>query len=49
MQDFVDMTTAVLPGGIMAGDYQYDADTVRGRVELVEGLREIYAKRPTQV
>ncbi|CAI4212308.1 unnamed protein product [Parascedosporium putredinis] len=43
--DFVGMTTAVLPGGIMAGDFGYDEDTVRGKVELVDGLREMYEKK----
>ena len=48
VQEFVDMTTAVMPGGIMAGDFGYDDDrvdttTVRGKVELVDTLREVYA------
>ena len=47
VQEFVDMTTAVMPGGIMAGDFGYDDDTedtttVRGKVELVDTLREVY-------
>jgi len=37
--DLVDMSTAVLLGGIMAGDFDYDEDTVRGWVELVGALR----------
>lgn len=48
VQEFVDMTTAVLPGGIMAGDFGWDDDkedttTVRGTVGLVDTLREVYA------
>lgn len=42
VQEFVDMTLAGLPGGIMVGDFAYDEGTVRGRVELVDTLRELY-------
>ncbi|PKS09838.1 hypothetical protein jhhlp_004461 [Lomentospora prolificans] len=42
LQGFVDMTTSVLPDGIMAGEFEYDENTVRGKVELVESLRELY-------
>lgn len=42
VQDFVDMTTAVLPGGIMSGDFEYGEDTVRGKVELVDAFRQLY-------
>ncbi|KAI5868198.1 hypothetical protein GGS23DRAFT_17217 [Durotheca rogersii] len=44
VQELVDMTTAVLPGGTMAGDFEYDEGTVRGRVELVDSLRKLYTK-----
>ncbi|KAK2764275.1 hypothetical protein FQN54_008967 [Arachnomyces sp. PD_36] len=44
VQEFVDMTTAGLPGGIIAEDFVYDGDTFRGRVELVDTLRQLYAK-----
>ncbi|KAM5344244.1 hypothetical protein ACJ41O_012781 [Fusarium nematophilum] len=42
VQQMVDMTTAALPGGIMAGDFVENEDTVRGRDELVETLRRLY-------
>ena len=45
VQEFVDMVTAVLPGGIIEGDFGYDEDTVRGEMELVDTLRELYAKK----
>ncbi|KAL7627938.1 hypothetical protein AAE478_002133 [Parahypoxylon ruwenzoriense] len=44
VQEFVDMTTAVLPGGIMAGDFEYDENTIRGKVQLVDTLRQVYTK-----
>lgn len=50
VQEFVDMTAAVLPGGIMveAGDFGYEDEVeknttvVRGGVELVDGIRELW-------
>ncbi|KAM7196769.1 hypothetical protein V8F20_006962 [Naviculisporaceae sp. PSN 640] len=50
VQEFVDMTTAVLPGGIMveAGDFGYEDEVeknttvVRGTVELVDGIRGLW-------
>jgi hypothetical protein len=44
VQEFADMVTAVLPGGIIEGDFGYDESTVRGEVELVDTLRELAAK-----
>lgn len=44
VQAFVDMTTAGLPGGVIVPDFEYDEDTVRGRVELVDTFRELHAK-----
>ena len=44
VQELVEMTTAVLPGGIISGDFGYDENTVRGRVELVDTLRQAYTK-----
>lgn len=44
VQEFVDMTTAGLPGGVIDKDFVYDDDTVKGRVELVDTLRELYTK-----
>lgn len=43
VQAFVDMTTAALPGGIMAGDFGDHEYTVKGKVELVDALRKLYA------
>ncbi|KXX73869.1 NAD(P)H azoreductase [Madurella mycetomatis] len=48
VQEFVDMTAAGLPGGIMVGDFAYDEGTVRGRVELVDTLRELYQESQKQ-
>jgi hypothetical protein len=42
IDDVVEMTEAALPGGIMAGDFEGDENTVRGDVELVDALRKIY-------
>ncbi|KAJ4162302.1 hypothetical protein NW754_013736 [Fusarium falciforme] len=44
VQELVDMTTAGLPGGVINKDFVYDDDTVKGRVELVDTLRELYTK-----
>ncbi|VUC31427.1 unnamed protein product [Clonostachys rosea] len=44
-QEFADMVIATLPGGTMAGDFEYGENTVRGKIELVDGLRELYAKQ----
>lgn len=41
VQDFVELITAQLPGGISEGEYEYRDDTVRGEVELLDGLRGI--------
>lgn len=42
VQDFVDMTASALPGGVMAGDFEYTDKTVKGKFELVGALREVY-------
>lgn len=47
-QEFADMTTAVMPGGIMEGDFDYDEKTIRGKVELVDALREVYEGMKTK-
>ncbi|WAO96613.1 NAD(P)-bd-dom domain-containing protein [Fusarium falciforme] len=44
IQDFVEMTTSALPGGIMAGDFGSNERTVQGKVELVEALRPLYTQ-----
>ncbi|RSM01537.1 hypothetical protein CEP52_008471 [Fusarium oligoseptatum] len=44
IQDFVEMTTSALPGGIMAGDFGSNERTVHGKVELVEALRPLYTQ-----
>lgn len=44
IQDFVEMTTSALPGGIMAGDFGSDERTVHGKAELVEALRPLYTQ-----
>ncbi|KAF4981582.1 hypothetical protein FZEAL_2648 [Fusarium zealandicum] len=44
VQEFVDMTTGGLPGGIIAKNFVYDDDTIKGQVELVDTLRESYTK-----
>ncbi|KAK3303716.1 uncharacterized protein B0T15DRAFT_504885 [Chaetomium strumarium] len=44
VQEFVDMVTAVLPDGVIEGDFEYDENTVRGGVELGDALRELAAK-----
>jgi hypothetical protein len=43
VQEFVDMVTASLPGGIISDDYDYDESTIRGRVELVDALGDLHA------
>ena len=44
VQELVEMTSAVLPGGIISGDCGYDENPVRVRVELVDTLRQAYTK-----
>lgn len=41
VEEFVEHMTAQLPGGVSAGDYEYKDDTVKGEIELVDGLRGI--------
>jgi hypothetical protein len=41
--DLVEMVTAALPGGIMAGDFKDTENTVRGKIELAEALRNLYS------
>ncbi|KAK6837988.1 hypothetical protein PG990_014712 [Apiospora arundinis] len=42
--DFVEMITAVLPGGALAGDLEGGKDTVRGTVELEDALRKMLSE-----
>ncbi|KAF5023104.1 hypothetical protein F66182_4861 [Fusarium sp. NRRL 66182] len=42
--DFMEMMEASLPGGLIAKEYDYDEDTVTGKVELVDTLRELNKK-----
>ncbi|RGP76049.1 hypothetical protein FLONG3_5440 [Fusarium longipes] len=41
-EEFKEMTTAGLPGGVIAEDFVYDEKTVRGEQELVDALRALY-------
>ncbi|KAM5363518.1 hypothetical protein ACJZ2D_011961 [Fusarium nematophilum] len=41
IQDFMEMTTASLGDGVITRDYDYDENTVRGKVELIDVLREV--------
>jgi hypothetical protein len=43
VQDFVDFTTAQLPGGVGTLDYQYGEDTLKCSTELIDGLRQMAA------
>lgn len=38
------MTTCGLADGIIAKNFVYDENTVRGKVELVDALRSFYKK-----
>ncbi|KAI1488077.1 hypothetical protein F5X96DRAFT_680750 [Biscogniauxia mediterranea] len=40
-QEFADMVTAMLPGGIMAGDFEPGENSVRGKLELGDVLRHM--------
>ncbi|KAI0600126.1 hypothetical protein F4775DRAFT_92096 [Biscogniauxia sp. FL1348] len=40
-QEFADMVTAMLPGGIMAGDFEPGENSVRGKLELGDILRHM--------
>ncbi|KAF5008651.1 hypothetical protein FDECE_5063 [Fusarium decemcellulare] len=42
--DFMEMIEASLPGGLITKDYDYDENTVRGKVELIDTLRELNEK-----
>lgn len=42
VQGMVDMVTATLPGGIMAGDFAYGENVVRGEVDMLDSLRKLY-------
>lgn len=44
-EEFAGMVLATLPGGTMAGDFEDGENTFRGKTELVDGLRELYAKQ----
>jgi hypothetical protein len=44
VQDFVEMTTAGLPGGIITGDFGDNEHTIKGKVELVDALRKVYSE-----
>lgn len=41
VQEFVEFMKAQLSGGIIERDYGYGEDTILGKVELVDGLRDI--------
>jgi hypothetical protein len=41
-EEFKEMTTSGLPGGVIAEDWVYDEKTVRGEQELVDALRALY-------
>lgn len=43
VEEFVAMATAVLPGGIIEGDFEYEESTVTGEVELVDTFGKLYA------
>ncbi|KAF5248973.1 hypothetical protein FAUST_53 [Fusarium austroamericanum] len=42
VEEFKEMTTAGLSGGVIAKDFVYDETTVRGEQELVDALRALY-------
>lgn len=41
VDEFVELITAQLPGGLLAGTYAYGDDTVRCERELVDDLRDM--------
>jgi hypothetical protein len=41
-EDFKEMTTSGLPGGVIVKDFVYDEKTVKGKQEFVDGLRALY-------
>ncbi|KAM0352923.1 hypothetical protein ACHAPU_001807 [Fusarium lateritium] len=41
-EDFKEMVTCGLAGGVTAKDFVYDEKTVKGKQELVDGLRAVY-------
>ncbi|CAJ0550412.1 Ff.00g103420.m01.CDS01 [Fusarium sp. VM40] len=41
-EDFKEMTTSGLPGGAIVKDFVYDENTIKGKQELVDGLRAVY-------
>lgn len=43
-EEFKEMTTCGLADGIIAKNFVYDENTVRGKVELVDALRSLYKK-----
>jgi uncharacterized protein YbjT (DUF2867 family) len=42
--DFMEIIEASLPGGLIAEEYGYDENTVTGKVELIDTLRELNKK-----
>lgn len=42
LQGMVDMVTATLPRGIMAGDFGYGENVVKGEVDMLDSLRNLY-------
>ncbi|KAF4461430.1 NAD(P)H azoreductase [Fusarium albosuccineum] len=44
VQDFVGMTSAILPDGIISKDFVYDDNTIAGKVKFVDALRQMYTK-----
>lgn len=43
-QEFADMVTAILPGGIMSRDFEYDETTVKCKTELADSLRRLVSQ-----
>ena len=48
-QELVEMTMAMLPGGLIAVDMDKAENVVRGEVELVESLRKVMSGETTKV
>jgi hypothetical protein len=44
VEEIAGLASAVLPGGIITGDFEYDESTVRGEVELAATFGKLYAE-----
>ncbi|KAF4969092.1 hypothetical protein FSARC_3615 [Fusarium sarcochroum] len=42
--DFMEMIESSLPGGLITNEYDYDENTVRGNIELLDTMRELSKK-----